>query len=255
MSMQETKYYDDAFYAELNDGSYLSAKKILPVINELFKPASVVDIGCGVGYWVKVWKDDLQVNDVLGIEGTYMTQDLYELDKQYLMTADLKMPLTLPKKYDLVMSMEVAEHIPEDHADIFIKNLVDAGDIILFSAAIKGQLGTYHINEQMPEYWAEKFKKHNYKVVDFIRPAIWNDTSIAYWYRQNTLLFIKEERVNEFPQLKKAAEITDAAYLTRIHPEKYFAYVEENNQLRSIGGFIKYKLYLLKKRLKGDKTP
>ncbi|RYE53661.1 MAG: class I SAM-dependent methyltransferase [Sphingobacteriales bacterium] len=251
MSMKETKYYDNNFYAELNDGSYLSAKKILPVINELFKPASVVDIGCGTGYWVKVWNEDLGVEDVVGIEGTYMTPELYKPAKKYLLTADLKMPLKLEKKYDLVMSMEVAEHIPEDHADIFIQNLVDAGDIILFSAAIKGQLGTYHINEQMPEYWAAKFMKHNYVVVDYLRPRIWNDASIQYWYRQNALLFIKQDRLAEYPALKEAAAITDPAFLTRIHPEKYFAYVEENNQLQSIGGFIKYKLYLLKKMIKG----
>ncbi|RZL19770.1 MAG: class I SAM-dependent methyltransferase [Pedobacter sp.] len=253
--MRETKYYDDSFYAELDKGSYVSAQKILPVIKELFNPACVIDIGCGVGYWLKVWKEELMVDDILGVEGTYVTDKLFKLESKHLLNADLKLPLDLGRRFDLVMSMEVAEHIPEENSDIFIENLIRAGDIIMFSAAIKGQLGTYHINEQMPEYWAKKFKKHNYIAIDYLRPKIWNDSSIAYWYRQNTLLFIREERLVDFPYLRDAALQTNPNYLTRIHPEKYFAYVEENKQLKDVLGFIRYKLYRMKKRWKGDKTP
>jgi len=248
--MKEEKYYDQDFFEELEDGSYLSAKKILPIVQSIFNPSSVVDIGCGVGYWLEVWKSDLKVDDIMGVEGPYMTEKLFRIDLKYLKTADLKLPLHLNRKYDLVMSMEVAEHIPENCADIFINNLVNAGDIILFSAAIIGQLGTYHINEQMPEYWAKKFMAHDYIPVDFIRPKIWNDKEIQYWYRQNTLLFIKRSILNNFPQLKFAAEATDPDFLVRIHPEKYFAYVDEDNELQTFKGFMKFKLYHLKKWIK-----
>lgn len=250
--MKEEKYYDKDFFAELEDGSYLSAKKILPLVQAVFNPLSVVDIGCGVGYWLKVWKEDLKVDDILGLEGSYVTSDLFRIDIKYLQTADLKLPLNLNRKYDLVMSMEVAEHIPENCADVFISNLVNAGDIILFSAAIIGQLGTYHVNEQMPEYWAKKFLVHDYVPVDLIRPKIWNDKEIQYWYRQNALLFIKRSSLKNFPQLKFSAEETDANLLTRIHPEKYFAYVDEANQLQTWRGFVKYKLYHFKKWIKGQ---
>ena len=122
--MKEKKYYDKDFFAELEDGSYLSAKKILPLVQEVFNPLSVLDVGCGVGYWLEVWKGDLKVDDILGIEGTYMTEKLFRIDTKYLKTADLKLPLNLNRKYDLVMSMEVAEHIPENCADIFILSLI-----------------------------------------------------------------------------------------------------------------------------------
>jgi len=248
--MKEKKYYDKHFFAELEEGSYFSAKNILPFVQEVFKPESVVDIGCGSGYWLKVWKEDMKVDEILGIEGDYVTKEFFQLDLKYLKTADLKLPLKLEKKYDLVMSMEVAEHIPEEHSDTFIDNLVNAGDVILFSAAIIGQVGTYHVNEKMPEYWAQKFIKHGYVPVDFIRPRIWNNNDIQYWYRQNTLIFIKESRLHEFPQLNFAVQATDPNFLTRIHPDKYFFYVEENKQLKNIIGFIRYKLYPLKKWLK-----
>ena len=248
--MKEKKYYDKDFFAELEDGSYLSAKKILPLVQDVFNPSSVLDIGCGVGYWLQVWKEDLKVDDILGIEGTYMTNELFRIDTKYLKTADLKLPLNLSRKYDLVMSMEVAEHIPGNCADIFIDNLVKAGNIILFSAAIIGQIGTYHINEQMPEYWAKKFLSRDYVPVDYLRPKIWNDPQIQYWYRQNTLLFIRRSVLDDFPQLKFAAAATDPGFLVRIHPEKYFAYVDEANQLQTVQGFINYKLYRLKKWIK-----
>ncbi|MFZ4770366.1 MAG: class I SAM-dependent methyltransferase [Ferruginibacter sp.] len=251
--MKEDKYYDKEFYTELQDGSYLSAKKILPIVNEIFSPKSVVDIGCGVGFWLKVWKNDLNVNDVLGVEGAYVSEEIFQMGKQYLKNADLKLPLDLNRKYDLVMSMEVAEHIPEECADVFVENLVKLGDVVMFSAAIKGQLGTYHINEQMPEYWAKKFVNKGYLPVDYIRPIIWNDNNIQYWYRQNVLLFVKENRLAEYPVLKSAAENTNPNFLLRIHPDKYFAYVDEANELQSLSGFLSNQIKKLKKRLKGKK--
>lgn len=248
--MEEKKYYDKKFYDLLQNGSYKSAQKVLPLVNEVFHPTSVLDLGCGVGYWIKVWKDEMQLEDILGIEGSYVTEDIFYLEKKYLRNEDLKKPLVLGRKYDLVMSLEVAEHIEEKFADTFIQNLVNAGDIILFSAAIKGQLGTYHVNEQMPEYWAEKFAMHDYVAVDYIRPLIWGDKEIDYWYRQNILLYIKKDKLNNHPKLNSAVQFTKPDYLTRIHPEKYFAYVREANQLQSIGGFLKYHLYRFKKRIK-----
>ena len=238
---KDVKYYNKNFYREQKDGSFLSAQILLPVVFDIFHPSSVVDIGCGVGYWLKVCNQELGIHDVLGVEGNYMTEDLFQLDKKYLQTADLRLPLELNRKFDIAISMEVAEHIPEESSDIFISNLVNAADIILFSAAIVAQLGTNHINEQMPEYWAKKFLAHNYIPIDFVRPKIWNDEGIEYWYRQNAIIYLKKERLIDFPELKFAAEATDPNFLLRIHPEKYFAYVNETRQLSSIPGFIRNK--------------
>lgn len=251
--MKEVKYYDKEFYAEQQDGSYQAAKNILPIIQNFFHPKSVLDIGCGVGYWLKVWKEELGVDDILGIEGPYIGKELFRIDKKYLKTTDLKQPLDLDRRFDLVTSLEVAEHIPENCADTFISSLVNASDIVLFSAAIIGQIGTYHINEQMPEYWAKKFLVHDYIPVDCVRPLIWGNDRIAYWYRQNMIVFIKRERISDFPELLTIAENTNPEFLIRIHPEKYFSYVKENHQLQTFLGFIKYKLYKLKMWIKQKK--
>jgi len=100
--------------------------------------------------------------------------------------------LTLNRKYDLAISLEVAEHLPEQFADLFVKTLILHSDIILFSAAIPGQGGQNHLNEQWPDYWIEKFSKHGYFFHDLIRPLIWNNKKVDYWYKQNTFLVTKK---------------------------------------------------------------
>lgn len=248
--MIEKKIYNDAFYTEQEGGSFSSATRILPFINQLLNPKSVLDVGCGVGHWLKIWKEVLGVQEIQGIEGEYLKDEALSIPNEHLLKTDLKNEINLNRKFDLVMSMEVAEHIPENNADIFVKTLTNHGNVVLFSAAIKGQLGTYHINEQMPEYWAEKFMKRGYVAVDIVRPEFWNDTSIAYWYRQNTILYVRENVLEQFSKLHEVAKNTDPLYLTRIHPEKYFAYVAEHKQLQSPFGWLMFKYMELKKYLK-----
>lgn len=98
------------------------------------------------------------------------------------------------KKYDLCISLEVAEHIEEDRADLFIDNLCDASDVILFSAALPKQGGGRHVNEQEITYWAEKFKTRGYTQCDFIRKQIWNDSNVEYWYKQNIAMYVKDSK-------------------------------------------------------------
>ena len=66
------------------------------------------------------------------------------------------------ERYDLCLSVEVAEHIPESNSDIFIKSLCALSNNIIFTAAKPGQGGKNHVNEQLPEYWINKFRKYGY---------------------------------------------------------------------------------------------
>jgi hypothetical protein len=107
-----------------------------------------------------------------------------------------------------VVSLEVAEHLPESSADTFIESLVAHGDVILFSAAVPGQGGQHHINEQWPEYWQQKFAKHGFYFHDTIRPLIWNNEKVNWWYRQN-IFIINRIRDNA------------AQALSKVHPELF----------------------------------
>jgi hypothetical protein len=91
--------------------------------------------------------------------------------------------------------LEVAEHLPIQSAGGFVAELTALAPFILFSAAIPGQGGTNHLNEQWPEYWATRFAGHGYRVLDCIRPRIWEDDRIDFWYRQNIFLFVDSDQL------------------------------------------------------------
>lgn len=183
-----TKYNHTEFVHNLKDPDI-----IVPEVIKLINPKSVVDIGCGLGTFLNVFKR-LGVSEVLGIDGYWVNKDLlfkYIEPKEFL-EWDLEKNIKLDKKYDLVLSLEVAEHLSKDSADIFVQNLVNSGTVILFSAAIPNQGGQNHINEQWLTYWEEKFAKHNYVVHDIIRPIFWDNPEVFWWYRQNMILVTPE---------------------------------------------------------------
>ena len=164
-------------------------------------PQSIVDIGCGTGSLLSMFKAK-GVNEVLGVDGHWVAEDQLRIAKHEFMRHEFMRhdfeaaALKLPKRYCLAISTEVAEHLSSEHADAFVQALVDASDIILFSAAVPGQGGTNHVNEQWPSYWIEKFAAHGYMMFDCIRPALWSFSGNEWWYKQNLFLFCKEGKTS-----------------------------------------------------------
>jgi SAM-dependent methyltransferase len=192
--------YDDKFFTGIKDGSFKSAMKIIPYVSELLPIKSVVDIGCGAGSWLKAFRKN-GVRDIYGIDGN--RTGILDIAENQFMQTDLSRPFLLKRRFDLAVSVEVAEHLPEERADSFVRDLIRLAPVILFSAAIPGQGGTYHVNEQWPEYWSDKFKKEGYVGLDFLRMRIWNDSDIMWWYRQNILLYARKDITKKNPKLSK----------------------------------------------------
>lgn len=192
--MTKNNIYDDNFFRRQADGSYASAQIIVPLIQQIINPESVVDLGCGLGTWLKVWQER-GASIILGVDGDYIDRAKLYIDHHNFLSHDLVTPLNLGRRFDLALSLEVAEHLPATKADSFITNLVDLADVIVFSAAVPGQgdVGIGHLNEQWPEYWQAIFKQHGYVLLDPFRDAIWHDERVAWWYRQNILLAVKRE--------------------------------------------------------------
>ena len=245
--MIESEKYNAVFFQEMEKGSLASAEKVLPFVNDFIHPKNVIDVGCGTAVWLYVWEKKFGINDYLGIEGPYVQKEMIKVSLDKILFKDLKQPLRLERKFDLAMSLEVAEHLPASSASDFVKELTGLSDVILFSAAIPGQGGTYHINEQYPEYWANLFKEHHYVPVDCIRPNVWNDQSVEFWYRQNILLFIKEERLADYPSLSPYLAATYPDYLSRIHPHFFDLINQHMRRTSSLFGFINWKWYEFKK--------
>jgi SAM-dependent methyltransferase len=188
--LPEQVAYTPAFFDDLARDTRESARAVVPVVNKLLQPASVLDVGCGVGVWVAEW-DSAGVSDVLGIDGNYVDRTALRIPLDKFAPVDLQQSFSLGRKFDLVQTLEVAEHLDEARADTFVESLSRHSETILFSAAIPGQGGTHHVNEQWPSYWAEKFAKAGYTAYDIIRPLIWSDPKIKVFYRQNMLLFAR----------------------------------------------------------------
>lgn len=252
---KSSEFYGESFYKQQQDGSTKSALGVIPKVLDIFKPQSVMDIGCGVGTWLSVFKGTFNVNEILGVDGEYVDKNMLKIDKSEFVSYDLEKVYNAPKKFDLAICMEVGEHLPEKCSDNLVQSLTNSSDFILFSAALPGQTGTYHINEQYPEYWAKKFIDRGYVCIDHIRKQVWNDKNIDVWYRQNALLFIKKELYDSKfkQQLGPSLERTDPEFLTRIHPELYHYVQSKFYQTRSLTGFLRYHLFPLKKALTGKK--
>jgi SAM-dependent methyltransferase len=165
-------------------------REIVPIVLKLLKVNSVLDVGCGTGTWLKVFEEN-SITDYLGIDGTYVDTKRLVIPANKFAARDLRESWSLSRHFDIVLSLEVAEHLPETSADILVSALVNHGDCILFSAAIPGQGGQHHINEQWPSYWIEKFRAHGYHFHDVIRPAVWDNENVEWWYRQNIFLVKK----------------------------------------------------------------
>lgn len=239
--------YNAAFYKSISNSSFSSAKHILAMVMKNCKVESILDVGCGVASWLKGYAELTGSDDYIGVDGAYVNEKQLLIPANKFRKVDLKQPLDLKRQFDLVISMEVAEHIEEPFADTFIDSLVCHSDKILFSAALPGQDGTYHVNEQFPEYWAEKFAKRGYVCIDFIRDEIWNDRSVEVWYRQNTLFFVKESNLALYPTLQALSKEKATSKLTRINPDLW---VEKTSILKSWRYFLRYKSYHLSKVVK-----
>jgi SAM-dependent methyltransferase len=212
--------YDSTFYSTYADESMQSALEILSIVKDVVNPKSVVDVGCGVGTWLKVWQD-IGLEDILGIDGEYVRPDDLLIPLNRFKAMDLSAPTRMTNQFDLVQSLEVAEHLPERVADAFVSFLCSLGPIVLFGAAIPYQGGTRHINEQWPEYWAELFRCKGYVPVDAIRDRVWDNPKVAYYYAQNTLFFVQTGRVDILERIGRLPVVPVQRSLSRVHPRKW----------------------------------
>ena len=183
----EGHFYTAKFYREL-ESTRQSAAEIVPIIIELLKPSSIVDIGCGSGHWLAA-AAELGVTDFLGVDGDWVNESQLGIPAKKFIAHDLSTPLNLDRRFDLALSLEVAEHLSEAAAGTLVQNLCSAADTVVFSAAIPGQGGRHHINEQWPAYWADLFHGCGYQCYDVLRPRIWNNPRIAWYYAQNCMIF------------------------------------------------------------------
>ncbi len=179
-----------------------SARVILPLVFEIIGPKSVADVGCGTGSWLYVARD-LGISDVVGIDADHVDLNLLEIHRDEFLIHDLAGPVDLGRTVDLALCLEVGEHIRPESADTLVATVTGLAPAVLFSAAIPWQGGTAHVNEQWPEYWARKFLEFGYQSFDVIRPLVWCDPRVRYFYAQNAVLYVREAEARGYPALPR----------------------------------------------------
>ena len=198
--------YDSSYFEGLSPGSASSAAQILPEVVRLIAPQSAVDLGSGTGEWLGELRK-LGVTDVIGVDGDWVERAALKIPTAQFKPFDLRNKLVMDRTFDLAISVETAEHLPPERGEGFVADLVALAPVVLFSAAIPGQGGTDHINEQWQDFWAGLFAKHNYVALDCLRLKFWNDSRVEYWYRQNIILYVRRDRVEADPKLQFLASL------------------------------------------------
>ncbi len=192
--MYSLDVYDSAFFSTNQWEGLRHAEWFCPLLVEIFHPKSLVDIGCGTGHFLR-WCLDHHIRDVVGLEGSLSAHanalvgciDIW----------DLRYPYKPMRKYDLAISIEVAEHIEEEFAGTFVDTLVQLSDCVVLTAAPPGQGGFHHVNEQPWVYWRDLFRARGYAydavasagLKDGIQRARVAGEHVASWFLPNIMCF------------------------------------------------------------------
>ena len=150
--------YQRGYYEFLSGAAPRSAAEIVPIVRDYVDPRSVVDVECGTGGWLAEFNRH-GAQEIMGLDGPWVPKAQLLIPQDRFQVVELGEPIRLGRRFDLVVSLEVAEHLPAARAETFVGSLVGLGDVILFSAAIPYQGGENHLNEQWPDYWARLFGK------------------------------------------------------------------------------------------------
>jgi SAM-dependent methyltransferase len=191
-----------------NRQSLQSPRAVLPIILELIQPANLLDVGCGIGTWAKV-AGELGLNDIVGLDGVQIPKAQLLIPDESFRVQDFTENWNLGRVFDLVLCLEVAEHLDQKFAALFVRNLTAHGNNIAFSAACPGQAGQHHVNCQWPVFWQELFNKEGFRCDDGLRWMIWDDNRVEPWYRQN--IFIANRDPNKAGKEDRLSPV--------IHPE------------------------------------
>ena len=191
--------YDKKFFDVSRQGMQDSAAALVPILCaylNIDKDSVVLDVGCGEGWWAKEFATHRGCT-VRGIDSSGADIAPGVPVREH----DLRTPIPDEVSgFDFVVCLEVAEHLPAKRAESFIAELCGlAGEAVIFYAAIPGQGGTGHVNEQWPRYWAHLFNNQDFIVTGAFRQLIWEDERIENWYRQNLLIATPSSKFCRLP--------------------------------------------------------
>lgn len=217
------KYTSD-FFVRRSTLTADSATRILELLWPALHPDSVLDVGCATGLWLAECKRR-GASKILGVDGPWVPKQKLEIAREDFLETDLNRALPSDLgQFDLALCIEVAEHLNPTSGDKVIDFLTAHADAVLFSAAVPGQRGTGHTNEQLQSYWYEKFSSRGFTCFDAVRENVWEEDKVNVIYKQNMLLYVQTGTTayNEINSTEPhVAQVSSPFELNRIHPELF----------------------------------
>lgn len=108
--------YNDRYYDYVNNSALRSARVIILPLCNAFQIKSVLDVGCGEGAWLSVWRK-FGIEDICGLDGDYVDRNRLLIDHASFNSIDLTQGFNLYRSFDLVQCLEVAEHLERSSSD------------------------------------------------------------------------------------------------------------------------------------------
>jgi len=185
--------YDSDYYESTVEGPAVrSVGRIANSILNDFKATCIIDVGCGTGALLEALRD--RGCEVFGLEYSEAALKYCRSRRLSVAKFDLEREVFNDNRtFDVAVSMEVAEHLPERVADRYVDLLTRLSQVIVFTAAPPGQGGTDHVNEQPPSYWISKFQQRGFKHVEELSQR-WRENweaagDVTRMYYQNLMIF------------------------------------------------------------------
>jgi len=184
------RVYDQDFYAEMAPAKAASARAFAQVVAANMSFQSLFDIGCGSGVFLAEFHR--LGKDVAGCEASRDAVTLASKDFP-VFVADATRPIPIDRRHDLVLCIEVAEHIGHRHSRQLVENCAHLGAQVLFTAAPPGQKGIGHINLHAREFWQELFRREGFVLdapgTERIREQLRQQQVLA-WLYNNLMIFV-----------------------------------------------------------------
>jgi len=196
-------------------------KALVEIIQQHISFKNVIDIGCGYGYFLGALKNYNPDARILGIDANWVDLRYLQFSPDSFLSRDLEIEsCKLNFKADLVVCLEVAEHLSPARAQSFCKELTSYNCPILFSAAIPGQGGQGHLNEQFLSYWLELFWDYDFRPSDVLHASLWINRHLPFWLKQNCVLILPTSLCLHNFTLSDKAQLR---LYDRIHPDLYIS--------------------------------
>jgi hypothetical protein len=152
-----------------------------------FVSGDLLELGAGLGCYSHYFNDSRKLSRVVAVEGA---SNVAELTGGFVTQADLTQEHNFGH-FDWVISLEVAEHIPKEFEDTYIRNIVSTSPSgIIISWARPGQGGVGHVNPQTNEYVIELMSRHGYDF-DRMKTQLLRETADIDWFKLTTMVFTK----------------------------------------------------------------